>query len=53
MFNHKITIVDYGCGNILNLVRAIKFLGYEVEVTHVDKKIINSSDISSLVVDRK
>ena len=45
MFNHKITIVDYGCGNILNLVRAIKFLGYEVEITYVDKKIINSSHL--------
>jgi glutamine amidotransferase len=45
MFNHKITIIDHGCGNILNLVRAIKFLGYEIEVTRVDKKIINSSHL--------
>ena len=45
MFNHKITIIDHGCGNILNLVRAIKFLGYEVEVTRIDKKIINSSHL--------
>ena len=43
MPNKKITIVDYGCGNILNLVRAIQFLGYEVEATHDNKKIINSS----------
>ena len=43
MSNKKITIVDYGCGNILNLVRAIQFLGYEVEATHDNKKIINSS----------
>ena len=41
----KITIIDYGCGNILNLVRAIKFLGYEVEITHDSKKIINSSHV--------
>ena len=41
----KITIIDYGCGNILNLVRAIKFLGYEVETTHEVKRIINSSHI--------
>ena len=41
----KITIIDYGCGNILNLVRAIKFLGYEVDITHDDKKIINSSHV--------
>ena len=43
MSNKKIAIVDYGCGNILNLVRAIQFLGYEVEATHDNKKIINSS----------
>ena len=41
----KITIIDYGCGNILNLVRAIKFLGYEVDITHDVKKIINSSHV--------
>ena len=35
----KITIIDYGCGNILNLARAIKFLGYEIEMTHDEKKI--------------
>ena len=41
----KITIIDYGCGNILNLVRAIRFLGYEVKTTHDEKKIINSSHV--------
>ena len=41
----KITIIDYECGNILNLVRAIKFLGYEVEATHDKKIIINSSHV--------
>ena len=41
----KITIIDYGCGNILNLARAIKFLGYEVETTHEVKRIINSSHV--------
>ena len=45
MFNKKITIIDYGCGNILNLARAIKFLGCEVEVTHDEKKIVNSSHV--------
>ena len=30
----KITIIDYGCGNILNLARAIKFLGFEAEITN-------------------
>ena len=43
MFSKKITIIDYGCGNILNLVRAINFIGYEAEVTHDKNKIINSS----------
>ena len=41
----KITIIDYGCGNILNLVRAIKFLGYEADITHDNQKIINSSHV--------
>ena len=41
----KITIIDYGCGNILNLARAIKFLGYEAEITHDKKKILNSSHL--------
>ncbi len=43
MLNKKITIIDYGCANILNLARAIKFIGYEVEITHDKNKIINSS----------
>ena len=43
MLSKKITIIDYGCGNILNLARAIKFIGYEVEITHDKNKIINSS----------
>jgi len=43
MLSKKITIIDYGCGNILNLARAIKFVGYEVDVTHDKNKIINSS----------
>ena len=41
----KITIIDYKCGNILNLTRAIKFLGYETEITHDEKKILNSSHV--------
>jgi len=45
MFSKKITIIDYGCGNILNLVRAINFIGYEAEVTHDKNKIINSSHV--------
>ena len=45
MFNKKITIIDYDCGNILNLVRAIKFLGYETEITRDEKRIISSSNV--------
>ncbi len=45
MPSKKITIIDYGCGNILNLARAIKFLGYEAETTHDKNKIINSSHV--------
>ena len=45
MHNKKIAIIDYGCGNILNLARAVKFLGYDVEITRENKKIINSSHI--------
>ena len=39
----KITIIDYGCGNILNLIRAIEFLGYEADTTRDKEKIIDSS----------
>ena len=45
MHKKKIAIVDYGCGNILNLARAVKFLGYDVEITRENKKLINSSHI--------
>ena len=45
MPSKKITIIDYGCGNILNLVRAIKFLGYEADTTNNKDKIINSSHV--------
>jgi imidazole glycerol-phosphate synthase subunit HisH len=41
----KITIIDYGCSNILNLARALKFLGYNVDTTNNKKKIINSSHV--------
>ncbi len=41
----KITIIDYGCGNILNLARAINFIGFEAEVTHNEKNILNSSHV--------
>ena len=45
MLSKKITIIDYGCGNILNLARAIKFLGHDADITHDKNKIINSSHV--------
>ena len=45
MLSKKVTIIDYGCGNILNLARAIKFLGYEVDITRDKNKIINSTHV--------
>ena len=41
----KITIIDYDCGNILNLVRALEFLGYAAETTSDSKKILGSSHV--------
>ena len=38
----KITIVDYGCGNILSLKRGLQEVCYSSEVTNDDKKILNS-----------
>jgi len=41
----KIRIIDYGCGNLLSLVRAIEFIGYEGEITSDSKKILNSTHV--------
>ncbi len=38
----KITIVDYGCGNILSLRRGMQEIGYSSEITNDNKKILNS-----------
>ena len=38
----KITIVDYGCGNILSLKRALEEVGSSSEITNDNKKILNS-----------
>ena len=35
----KIIIIDYGCGNLLNLSRAIEFIGQRAEVTRDKDKI--------------
>lgn len=45
MINKKITIIDYGLGNILNLKRAFEFLGASVVITNDHKQISKSSSI--------
>lgn len=39
----KITLIDYGVGNILSLQRALEFLSLNVEITSEPKKIEQSS----------
>ena len=38
----KITIIDYGCGNILSLRRGLKEVGFSSEITNDNKKILGS-----------
>jgi len=38
----KITIVDYGCGNILSLKRGIQEIGYSSDISNDSKKILSS-----------
>ena len=45
MSKKKITIIDYGCGNIFSLTRLLDKFGYVVEVTKDPEKIINSDKI--------
>ena len=45
MNKKKITIIDYGCGNIFSLRRVLDMFGYEVEYTKDPNKIINSDKI--------
>ena len=41
----KIIIIDYGCGNLLNLSRAIEFIGQRAEVTRDKDKITNATHL--------
>ena len=41
----NIIIIDYGCGNLLNLSRAIEFIGQRAEVTRDKDKIINATHL--------
>ena len=45
MNKKKITIMDYGCGNIFSLRRILEKLNLDVEVTKDPEKIINSDKI--------
>lgn len=45
MINKKITIINYGLGNILNLKRAFEYLGASVIITNEHKEISKSSSI--------
>ena len=39
----KVTVIDYGAGNILSLQRALEYLSVNVDVTSDPKKIEKSS----------
>tara|TARA_Y100000590_G_scaffold278374_1_gene312466 strand:+ start:2569 stop:3201 length:633 start_codon:yes stop_codon:yes gene_type:complete len=41
----KIIIIDYKCGNILSIKRAIQHLGYETEISNDKTKILNSTHV--------
>ena len=45
MSKKKITIIDYGCGNIFSLKRVLAKFGYAVEVTKDPEKIANSDKL--------
>jgi len=40
-----VTIVDYGCGNIYSLMRAVEACGYKAHLSCDHKKIMNASSI--------
>ena len=39
----KITIIDYGCGNILSITRALEKIGYKSNFSNNDKEIKSSN----------
>ena len=51
MNRKRITVIDYGCGNIFSLRRILEKLGYNVLVTN-DPDLISNADkiIPSLVL---
>ena len=41
----KIVVIDYECGNLLSLYRAIEFIGHKAEVTKDKQKIMNATHL--------
>lgn len=41
----RVTIVDYGLGNLFSVARALKYVGAEVEITDVPEKILNAEKL--------
>jgi len=40
-----IAIIDYGVGNLASVEKAIRFIGFETEVTYDSKKILNADAV--------
>ena len=40
-----VSIVDYGCGNILSIKRAVEFVGFKAELTSSPEKILKSTSL--------
>jgi glutamine amidotransferase len=45
MKNEKVTIIDYGLGNLLSLKRALEFVGAIVDISNNHKAILDSSRV--------
>ena len=45
MINKKVTILDYGFGNVFSLINALKYLKTEVEISNDPKQLLNSDRI--------
>ena len=40
-----VSIIDYGCGNILSIKRAVEAVGFRAELTNDPKKITKSTSL--------
>lgn len=41
----SVSIIDYGCGNILSIKRAVEFIGFKAELTSDSESILKSDSI--------